>query len=123
MPTKKTKNNGVVSVATACPVAQASWIIGDMWILLIIRDLLVQPRRFNELQQSLIPCSSSSTSKNTINSRTLTNRLKMLEKADIINRTVFPHEMPPKVEYSLTSKGKALSEIIRQIRNYGKKYF
>ncbi len=113
---KKTKQTNLKG--EACPIAQASSLIGDMWSILIIRDLLKEPRRFNELQQSLIPCDSNTP----INSRTLTNRLKTLEGADIILRTVFPHEMPPKVEYSLTKKGEALSEIIDQLKQYGKKY-
>lgn len=103
-----------------CPIAHASMLIGDMWNILIIRDLLKKdgPRRFNELQHSLVPYNA----KNSINTRTLSNRLKSLERHGIITRTEFAHEMPPRVEYQLTSKGRAFSEIINKIRDYGERY-
>jgi len=101
-----------------CPVAQASSLIGDTWVILIIRELLQEPKRFCELQNALIPHQGTKP----INTRTLTQRLKTLEESEIINRKVFAHEMPPKVQYSLTKKGQALSKIVEQIRLYGKKY-
>jgi DNA-binding HxlR family transcriptional regulator len=102
-----------------CPIAMTSSLIGDVWVILIIRDLLKGAKRFNELQHSLIAYGE----KNSINSRTLTGRLKMLEKEGVITRIAFAHEMPPKVEYSLTKKGKALSTIIEKMRQYGKSHF
>jgi DNA-binding HxlR family transcriptional regulator len=107
------------SKAIDCPVAQASTLIGDMWVILIVRDLLKRPRRFCELQDSLITAETG----RSINTRTLTQRLKTLESAGIVLRTEHLHEMPPKVEYALTKKGKALSEIMDKIKEYGKKYF
>lgn len=101
-----------------CPIAQASALVGDMWTILIIRELLKGSRRFNELRESITPCDS----KTPINTRTLTQRLKTLEAEEIVCRTEFPHEMPPRVEYSLTKKGKALSKIVHQLREYGEKH-
>ncbi len=101
-----------------CPVARTSALVGDMWVMLIIRELLSGEKRFTELRENMVPCDS----KTPINTRTLTERLKELEKADIVERTEFKHEMPPKVVYSLTKKGRALSKIIDQLRVYGKKY-
>ncbi len=101
-----------------CPIAQAGALIGDIWIILIVRELLTGAKRFTELREALIPCDSTTP----INSRTLTLRLKMLEEAGLLTRAKFEHEMPPRVEYTLTKKGKALSKIIEQIRNYGKRY-
>lgn len=101
-----------------CPIATTAEYIADMWTILITRDLLLGPRRFSELQRTIV-CDST---KKGINSRTLTNRLKKLETNDIVKRTVFPHEMPPHVEYSLTKKGEDLSEVLEQIRRFGKKY-
>lgn len=100
-----------------CPIAEASALIGDMWVILIIRDLLKGSRRFCELQDSLISHENVQ-----INTRTLTTRLKMLEDIDLVKRTVIPHSMPPHVEYSLTKKGAALSPVIDTIRSYGKKH-
>ncbi len=101
-----------------CPIAKASQLIGDVWILLIVRELLTGTKRFNQLQTALIMPES----KKTINSRTLTNRLKVLEEKNILERTVFAHEKPPRVEYSLTKEGRALSSIIDNMRDFGKKY-
>jgi DNA-binding HxlR family transcriptional regulator len=102
-----------------CPVAQASTLIGDMWVILIVRDLLDGSKRFSELEDSLV---TAETGKR-INTRTLSQRLKMLETTGIVSRKEHPHEMPPRVEYGLTKKGKALSEIMDKIKDYGKKYF
>lgn len=101
-----------------CPIAKASELVGDMWILLIVRELLKSPKRFNELQTALI----SAESNKQINSRTLTQRLQILEKNKIITRKEFTHEKPPKVEYALTKEGHALSTVIDTIRAFGKKY-
>jgi DNA-binding HxlR family transcriptional regulator len=101
-----------------CPIAKASELVGDMWILLIVRELLTGSKRFNELQNALV----SAESQKVINSRTLTQRLQTLEKSHIISRAEFNHEKPPRVEYTLTKEGKALSAIIDNIRDFGKKY-
>ena len=103
---------------TICPVAIASGLVGDMWVILIIRDLLSGQKRFGELNNSLVSFHTSMS----INSRTLTNKLKSLENMGIIKRIAFSHEKPPRVEYALTSQGKALSKVINTIGEYGKKY-
>lgn len=101
-----------------CPIARASALVGDMWVLLIVRELLAGPHRFIELQESLIPPNT----RFCINSRTLTERLKLLEKEKMLSRKAFKHEKPPHVEYSLTKKGRALSNIISDMKIYGEKY-
>lgn len=101
----------------SCSVARASQLIGDMWVLLIVRDLLSGPKRFNQLQQSLTNVEDI----RTISSKTLCERLRMLESMKIVNRKLFP-EIPPHVEYSLTEKGQALSKVMDQIRSYGEQY-
>ncbi len=101
-----------------CPIAKASEIVGDMWTLLIIRELLRGTKRFNEIQQALVSVDSN----HCINSRTLTERLKVLEKEKILLRSAVPHEMPPRVEYELTKKGEALSKIVADLKSFGRKY-
>ncbi len=101
-----------------CPVAKASELVGDMWVLLLVRELLTGPKRFNELQNSLV----SAEGQKCINSRTLTQRLQKLEKDKIISRAEFNHEKPPRVEYTLTKEGMALSTLIDEVRTFGKKY-
>lgn len=101
-----------------CPIARSSALLGDIWVLLLVRELLARPRRFIELQESLIPPNI----RPSINSRTLTERLKLLEKTGILSRKAFKNEKPPRVEYSLTKKGHALSDIIKDMKIYGEKY-
>ena len=98
-------------ICSDCPLAKTANLIGDTFNLLIIRDLLNRPRRFSHFETSLIGVSS----------RTITKKLKFLETEDIITRNVF-NEKPPKVEYSLTKKGKALYKIIETMKVYGEKH-
>lgn len=113
---KQTKNKKGESL---CPAfAHTSRLIGDKWVTLIIHELLLGPRRFNELQTALVPAINSAC----INSRTLTVRLKSLERDGIISRTAYSHAKPPRVEYAITQKGQDLSEIIEQMRVYGEKH-
>ncbi len=94
-----------------CPVAKTAHLLGDSFSILIMRDLLVKPQRFGELEASL----------NGVSSRTLSNKLKMLEDEDLIQRKVFKTH-PPKVEYRLTRKGEAFNGVVNAMRDYGKKY-
>ena len=94
-----------------CPIARAAALIGDMWTLLIVRDLMNGPKRFGQLQMSL----------GNVSPKTLSNRLKMLESADILTRHAFA-EIPPRVEYTLTERGHALYAIIEAVRTFGEEY-
>lgn len=94
-----------------CPVAETARILGRKWTLLILRDLAGGPRRFSELERSV----------GGISPRTLSERLASLEDQGIINRTSFD-EIPPRVEYSLTPKGRDLIPIVEQMRLYGEKW-
>lgn len=98
-------------LCSACPIARAADLIGDSWSLLIVRDLLVEPRRFSDLVTSLAG----------ISTRTLTKKLQLLEKEGILARHQFS-EKPPRVEYSLTPKGRAFRSIIASMKKYGEKY-
>ena len=94
-----------------CPVAKTADLLGDSFSILIVRDLLVKPRRFGELETSLAGVSS----------RTLCIKLKMLEEEALIVRKEFKTH-PPKVEYTLTRKGEAFHGVVEAMRAYGKKY-
>jgi DNA-binding HxlR family transcriptional regulator len=94
-----------------CPIAKTARLVGDTWTLLIVRDLLRGPKRFGELQESL----------GNISPKTLSQRLKMLEAADLINRHAYA-EIPPRVEYDLTEIGLALSDIIQAMSDFGERY-
>ncbi len=94
-----------------CPVADTAGLIGNKWVLLILRDLAEGTRRFSELQKSL-----------KVNPRTLSTRLAELEKQGILARQCYA-QVPPRVEYSLTAKGHALIPIVEAMRAYGKEWF
>lgn len=96
---------------TECPVSRTLKIIGSKWTLLIIRDLCSGTKRFSELQKSL----------GNISPRTLSTRLKQLEKDRIIKKKVFA-QVPPKVEYSLTTRGNSLHDIIDDLRVWGEQH-
>jgi DNA-binding HxlR family transcriptional regulator len=91
-----------------CAVAATSEIIATKWTPLIVHDLSEGPRRFMQLEHA---CPG-------ISPRTLSERLDMLESQGILVRRSFP-ESPPRVEYELTDKGRALLPVIRAMRRFG----
>lgn len=95
----------------ACPVATTVALIGSKWKLLIIRNLLARPWRFNELKKDL----------EGISHKVLTDSLRSMEADGIITRTVYP-EVPPRVEYALTELGKSLKPILDFMRAWGEAY-
>jgi DNA-binding HxlR family transcriptional regulator len=94
-----------------CPVSCCAEIISGKWTLLVIRDLAEESRRFCELERSL----------EGISPRTLSLRLRALEEEDIVERHTYP-EVPPRVEYALTEKGRALVPLIDDMRDYGRRW-
>lgn len=95
----------------ACPVATTVQLIGNKWKLLIMRNLLVRPWRFNELQRSL----------EGISQKVLTDNLRSMEADGIIIRNVFP-EVPPRVEYSLSELGESMRPILDAMQVWGNNY-
>lgn len=94
-----------------CPVLKTADIISGKWTLLVLRDLSVGINRFSALERSL----------SGISPKTLSERLKTLEKAGIITRKSYA-EVPPRVEYSLTEMGRDLIPLIDHMREYGAKW-
>ncbi len=91
-----------------CGVDKALKIIGGKWTILLLHNLFEGNKRFGQLQKSLIGVSP----------KTLSVRLKELEKQGIIKRHVFA-EIPLHVEYSLTKKGHSLKDIFSQMEQWG----
>ncbi|MEJ7798625.1 MAG: helix-turn-helix domain-containing protein [Solirubrobacteraceae bacterium] len=94
-----------------CPVCKTAEIVCGKWTLLLIRDLSEGCSRFCELERSL----------RGISPRTLSLRLRALEEEGIVERDTYP-EVPPRVEYVLTEKGRALLPIIDGMREYGDRW-
>jgi DNA-binding HxlR family transcriptional regulator len=94
-----------------CPVSRTAEIICGKWTLLIIRDLAYETQRFCQLERSL----------HGISPKTLSDRLHGLEREGIVRRQTFG-EVPPRVEYSLTEKGRDLAEVIEVMRAFGTRW-
>jgi DNA-binding HxlR family transcriptional regulator len=97
-----------MAVDDTCPVCRTAEIVCGKWTLLLVRDLAEGRSRFCEIERSLTG----------ISPRTLSLRLRALEDEGIVERHTYP-EVPPRVEYALTDKGKALLPIIDGMRTYG----
>ena len=94
-----------------CPVATSVALIGSKWKLLIIRNLLQRPWRFNELRKDL----------DGISQKVLTDSLRSMEEDGLITRTAYP-EVPPRVEYALSDLGKSLKPILDSMVAWGNSY-
>ena len=94
---------------TGCSVARTAELIAAKWTPLIVHDLSEGARRFMELGHA---CPG-------ISPKTLSERVEMLEREGVVVRRSYP-ESPPRVEYELTDKGRALLPIIREMRRFGR---
>jgi DNA-binding HxlR family transcriptional regulator len=94
-----------------CPVAKSLDILGDRWTLLIVRELFFGRTRFAEFQARLpgIP------------TNLLGDRLKQLEESGIVARR-FYSQHPPRAEYVLTEKGRALDRTLGALAEWGDRY-
>lgn len=91
-----------------CPIERAVTILDGKWTLLILRELFGGTRRFGELRSVL----------DGVSPKTLTERLRELEARGVVERTIYP-EVPPRVEYKLTKRGKAAWPVIEALRGWG----
>ncbi|MEP2990009.1 MAG: helix-turn-helix domain-containing protein [Parasphingorhabdus sp.] len=96
------------SCADGCPVEAALETIGGKWKGVILFHLLKGTKRFSELQREM----------GSVTQRMLTKQLRELENSGLVNRKVYP-VVPPKVEYSLTSKGITLEPILNSLKKWG----
>ena len=94
-----------------CPVATTVQLIGGKWKLLILRNLLERPWRFNELKKNL----------NGISQKVLTDSLRSMEEDGLITRTIYP-EVPARVEYALSELGKTIRPILNAMQEWGENY-
>lgn len=94
-----------------CPVATTVSLIGSKWKLLIIRNLLTRPWRFNELKKDL----------DGISQKVLTDSLRSMEEDGIVTRTAYA-EVPPRVEYALSELGESMRPILDAMSEWGNAY-
>ncbi len=86
-------------------------LIVSKWKILIIRNLMGRPWRFNELKKDL----------DGISQKVLTDSLRSMEEDGIVTRTVYP-EVPPRVEYALSELGESMRPIIKAMEIWGTEY-
>ncbi|MCY0908276.1 helix-turn-helix domain-containing protein [Sulfobacillus sp. hq2] len=89
-----------------CPIQRAATLVADVTVIIILRELQAGPRRFGELQAV------------GVNPRSLSERLRRLTAQGIIVRTRYA-EAPPRVEYELTEKGRALWPVLTALQHFG----
>jgi DNA-binding HxlR family transcriptional regulator len=94
-----------------CPVTYTQNLTAGKWKIIILWHLSKQTRRFNELQR-LLPG---------ISKGILTRQLRALEEDEMVHREVYK-EVPPKVEYSLTPKGKSFIPVLDIMGEWGKEH-
>src|SRR5262245_66645087 len=95
----------------ACPVAKSLEVVGDRWPLLLVRDMLSGPRRFQDFQQSLpgIP------------PNILSDRLKLMDEHGLVTRR-FYSDHPPRAEYALTERGRELGVVVGALASWGSRH-
>jgi DNA-binding HxlR family transcriptional regulator len=91
-------------VCPSCPTARVAVLLSDTWTMVILRNLVRKPMRFNELCESL----------ETISTRTLTLKLKRLEMLGIIKKNGN--------FYAMTTTGTKIRPVMDEMTKYGKKY-
>ena len=101
----------VEKMCATCPMAKTANLIGDTVSLLMIYQLMSGSKRFKDFIEALPEVSSA----------TLTNKITILEEYGLVTKERF-NEKPPRVEYSLTPKGKGLKALIGALRKYGEKH-
>jgi len=96
---------------TECPVTATMGVIGGKWKLLILYLIYNDVNRFGKMSMML----------KDISKQMLTSQLRELEADGIVERKIYP-EIPPRVEYTLSEKGRTLLPIIELMRDWGNEY-
>jgi len=100
--------NNIKDSHSDCAVAKTLKVVGSKWTMLLLHNLFEGKKRFGELQRALPG----------ISPKTLSQRLRELEEENIISKKVYA-EIPLHVEYTLTEKGKTLSDVFRSLEKWG----
>jgi len=91
-----------------CPIEVALEVIGGMWKVIVVRELLTGTKRYSELHRGLRHATH----------KMLAQQLRQLEHDGVIDRKVYP-QVPPKVEYSLTPLGRGLGPLLEAMGDWG----
>lgn len=102
-----TSQSGIPGSRSVCPIACSLDELGDKWTLLIVRDLMNGKCRFADF----------GTSPERIPTNTRSDRLRRMEANDMIDKVQYASH-PPRFEYYLTEKGKALLPVLKELRRW-----
>lgn len=91
-----------------CPIKKTADVIEGRWTTLVIRELLPGKKRFSQIQRALAG----------ISPKVLTARLRLLERRQLLTRTVFA-TVPPTTEYELTPLGRQLEAVLDAMAEFG----
>ena len=105
-------NDTITFKRSCCPITNSLDILGDKWTLVVIRDLALGKKRYQEFMAS----------SERIASNILADRLKQLEASGLVTRRAY-QQNPVRYEYVLTEKGEGLKPVLRALVVWGKKYF
>ncbi len=105
------KQRHKIEALPECPMEGTLDIIGGKWKGVILFRLMEETRRFNELNRLLCK----------ITPRSLTKQLRELESDGLVKRTIYP-QVPPKVEYELTDKGRSLKPLLLEMMKWGEQH-
>lgn len=94
-----------------CSLEATMDVLSGKWRSLILWHLMQENLRFSQIRE-IVPG---------ISKKVLSEHLRVLEKNDLISRKVYP-EVPPKVEYSITDKGRTLSKALYELEKWGRDY-
>lgn len=94
-----------------CSMVRVQKMVSGKWKLLILWYLWEETRRFNALRRLM----------EDVSQRVLTQQLRELERDGLVNRKIYM-EIPPKVEYSLTARGRSLTPLLDWLTKWGHKY-
>src|SRR5689334_660034 len=106
-----TKSSDNVGFRSDCPIACSLDVFGDRWTLLIVRDLVAGKHRFADLESS----------PEGIPTNTLTERLRRMEEHEVVEKVQY-EEKPPRFEYHLTAKGKALLPVLQELSRWANQH-
>jgi DNA-binding HxlR family transcriptional regulator len=93
-----------------CPIEVALEVIGGMWKVIVVRELLTGTKRYSELHRGLKHATH----------KMLAQQLRQLEADGVVDRKVYP-QVPPKVEYSLTPLGRELGPLLDTMSDWGRR--
>ncbi|OFQ99955.1 winged helix-turn-helix transcriptional regulator [Alloscardovia sp. HMSC034E08] len=103
--------SAVLLDAGLCPVATTIELIGGKWKILILRELLKGPQRYRDLKSNV----------RGVSQKMLTQSLREMEADNLIIRTVYA-EVPPRVEYKLSSVGESMGTMIESMQQWGRSF-